>query len=449
MLVGPSARARGFRGWPGRAALVTPRDVRVRAPAPTVEGRHAVVAGGAGREAGVREGGGRAPGAGHEDGPAGDAVRGRLDPVAGDRAPAVARRRRPAEQQPVGSARPARRHPQSRRRARNGRVGGRACDVRPRAPARPVDRGDPVVAGGAGTQSPVRVGRDAGPRVGLEHPPGGAAGRGRLDPVAGDRGPAHGRRRRPVQLDGRGAPGARAHPPGRVREGDARRGARDVRGTSLVEGVDREDPVVTGRVRREAGVPVPGRGARGAPRQGRPRVAAVVRHLDPVADDVAAALVGRGAPVELDRRDAVCHGRERPRRAGRLALAGVVPDGRELELLREVAGPVPERPGAHVVVEHLDFVAGTDRAGQRQDHLRRVDVDPRHPLGVRVAVPGDEHVEVGGRRDGALVEVLVERDDELVAHDLGAERLGNPGVRLEVVRIRDVALGRVRRLIRY
>ena len=194
---------------------------------------------------------------------------------------------------------------------------------------------------------------------------------------------------------------------------------------------------------------VPGRGARGAPRQGRPRVAPVARHLDPVADDVAAALVGRRAPVELDRRDAVGRRGERPRRARRLALAGVVPDGRELELLREVAGPVPERPGAHVVVEHLDFVAGTDRAGQRQDHLRRVDLDPRHPLGVRIAVPGDEHVEVGGRRDGALVEVLVERDDELVADHFGAERLGNPGVRLEVVRFRDVALDGVRRLVTY
>ena len=186
-------------------------------------------------------------------------------------------------------------------------------------------------------------------------------------------------------------------------------------------------------------MPVAGRGAPGVPHARRPRVPLVRRHLDPVADDRAAAAIQWGAPVQLDHRGAVGVRREAARRTRRLALFGVVLH-RQIEGRREIAGFVPECPCARVVVGQFDVVAGADRAGQRQDHLRPIDLDTRHAFIVAVTVPGDVHVEVAARRDGVFVEVFVEGDGEFPAVHLGIDGFGVLGVRAEFVRLHEVPL---------
>ena len=190
-----------------------------------VDRGHAVVAGRAGGETAVQVGRGRAAGVGHDLGPTRDAVGGHFNQVAADRAPAVRGRARPGEAELVASPQTARNRPEARGCARSGDIGGCADDARPRAPAHPVDRRDAVMAGGAGIEAGVPVVGGSRIRVGLERRPAAVSGRGHLNAVAGDRGCADGRRRRPVQIDGGRPPGPGRQSRRRVRDSDLRRGA--------------------------------------------------------------------------------------------------------------------------------------------------------------------------------------------------------------------------------
>ena len=373
----------------------------------------------------MRVGGGRAPGARHEDYPAGSAVQGRLDPVAGDRAPAVAHRGRPTEQQPVGSARPAGSHPQPGRRARNGGVGGRACDVRPRAHARLVDRGDPVMARAAVTQADVGVRGGAGTGVRLERHPRARAGARHLDPVAGDRAAARGGGRGPAQIDGGRPPRPRREPARGARKDLVGPGACDVRGLARPVGVDRADPVVTHRARRETRVRVRGRGAPGVRLEIRPGRAAVRRHLDPVSADVRAAVGGRRVPLERDRRRAGGGRRQVLGCPGDLdARAGQVPDRPVVEARHSVSGQIPGRAPARVVVVEPDHVLGQDWLDQRQAHLRPGHLDLGHLADVERAVPEEGHGEVGRLRDEVLVKAFGGEQHELIAVDRRVQDIG-------------------------
>ena len=181
------ARTQVLRLPGGRGVGGALDDAGPVASALAVDRRHAVVPGGAGDEAGVLVGGGRARGDGHQS-PARHAGGRHLDAVAGDRAPAVRGRTRPGEQEPGASPRGTRNRLQARGRVRSGDLGARAGDVRPGAPARPVDRRDAVVAGCAGAEIDVGVFGGSRIRVPLEHRPAAASGSGPLDAVAGDRG---------------------------------------------------------------------------------------------------------------------------------------------------------------------------------------------------------------------------------------------------------------------
>ena len=122
-----------------------------------VERGDAIEPGRAGGETGVQVRSVGVAGAGHEGDPPGDAVGGSLDPVAGDRAPAVRGRGPPGEAELGASLQAVRHRPEARGRARNGDFGGRLNDARPVTRARAVDRRNPVMAGGAGVEAGVGV----------------------------------------------------------------------------------------------------------------------------------------------------------------------------------------------------------------------------------------------------------------------------------------------------
>ena len=406
-----------------------------------VDRGHAIEPGRAGGETGVQVGGGRAAGAGHQDDPPGDAVGGRFDPVAGDRVPAVRGRARPGEEELVASPHTARHHPEARGRARSGDIGGRLGDARPRAPARPGDRRDPVMAGAAGAEAAVGVSGGSGIGVGLEHQPPAGSGAGHLDAVAGDRRRAAGGGGGPAQLDGGRPPGPGRHSPGRVRQEVLRRGAGDVGGFARPVEVDRGDPVVARVARVEARVAVAGVGAPGIPRQIPPRVPAVRRHLDQVPGDLGAAIRERGVPLQFDRRGTVVERREVARRAGDpgLRLSGDV-SHRHIEAERAIADQIPERVGPGVAVEHSNRVVGEDWLGQGQEQLARDHFGLGHGPDVEHTVPEEGNGKVVDRRGDVVIEVFTEDDDDIAAVDLRLAHFRGLIVHVEGERPPDVPL---------
>ena len=254
------AGGRGVGGSSDRRGRVCPLPLGV-------DRGHAVEPGRAGGEIDVQVAGGRAAGAGHEDDPPGDAVGGHLDPIAGDRAPTVRGRARPGEEELVASPQPVRHHPETGGRAWSGDLGGRLGNARPGAPARPVDRRDPVMAGAAGAEAAVGVGGGSGIGVGLEHQPPAGSGAGHLDAVACDRRRAAAGGGVPAHQDGGRPLGPGRQSTGRVRQEVLRGGAGLVRGISRSVEVDGRHPVVARDAPGEARVAVAGVGAPGIPHQ--------------------------------------------------------------------------------------------------------------------------------------------------------------------------------------
>ena len=286
----------GRRGVRGRERLGrVGGGVGVTGGANQIDGGDAVVAGVALGEAAMEIGGGG--GGGDEFGPRSGAAVGRdLDAVAGDRGPAVAGRRGPVEPDGVRAAGGG---GQGSRGARF-RVGGREGGIGGGGGAGGVDGGDAVVAGGAGVEPGVRVGRGRGPGILRHGSPGGVAVGGPLDLVAADVGPAIAGRRAPVEPDGARAAGGGAQGRRWTRNGcRLGSGEGDVGEAGAAEAVDGGDAVVAGVALGEALMGIGGGGGVGVDTEVGP-AHAVGGDLDPVAGDVGPAVAGRRAPVEPD-----------------------------------------------------------------------------------------------------------------------------------------------------
>ena len=302
------------------------------------------------------------------------------------------------------------------------------------AQARVADRPDAVMAGGAGPEAVVGVGGGRGPSVGqssTSQPP--VPVRDTCDVVAGDRLRAAGGGGGPPQVDG-GRPRACAvKRPGRVRQEVHRGGAGLVRGISRSVEVDGRHPVVARDAPGEARVAVAGVRAPGIAHQSRPGITPVRRHFDQVPGDAAPAIRTRLIPLQLDRRGAVGHRREVARLPGNpgARLSGDV-SHRHVEAERAIAGQIPKRVGAAVVVEHPNRVEAVDGAGQKQEHIAGGHFDLGHGLDVERVALEEGYLEVAGRRDEILIEVFVEDDDDFVAVDLRVADYRAPGVHVDL-----------------
>ena len=200
--------------------------------------------------------------------------------------------------------------------------GGRVGDVgRPAGPIG-IDGGDPVVAGRLGSEIAVSVGEVGVSCVAIQGGKARAAAARHLDLVAGDLAAPGVDRHRPGQIDGRvsagrgaevaGGGGGRASG-GRV--GDVGRPAGPI-------GVDGFDPVVAGRIGSEIAVCVGEVGVSCVAIQGGKARAAVARHLDLVARDLAAAGIGRFRPGQIDGRGSAGRGAEVAGGTGGKAFGG-------------------------------------------------------------------------------------------------------------------------------
>ena len=292
------------------ASVVALHDAGGSSAAHRVDREDPVVAGSRRLQAGVgirRRGG---VGVGHEIRPRPVAVRRVLDAISRQRRTPVVARGRPGQ---VDLRRAVSGGGQRGRRTRDRGVRRGGRDVRSRAGACDVDRGDPVVPGCGGCQADIGV---RGPLVvAAQCPPTRPVGRG-LDPVAGDLGPAVVGRRVPGEIDPGLTIGGRGKAPGRAGHGRVGGGVGDVGWRTRARRVNRGDPIVPGRGRAQAAMLVGGRGVARVGHAGPPAVPVVSGDLDPVPTDRRATIGDRCSPRKIDLRPTVRRSHQVARRTG-------------------------------------------------------------------------------------------------------------------------------------